>query len=301
MAASNQASGYGIALGAYLLWGLAPLFWKQVGSIPSADLTALRAVQTLVILLVFLAVVRQQSPRALVADRQSLRAHLLPGALLGLNWLVYVYAMATERVVEASLGYFINPLLSVVLGMVFFGERLNPVRWFAIGVAFVGVVVLAVEAGSLPWISLVLATTFAAYGVAKKRSPRGPIEGLAIEMLWIAPIAIVFLLWLALSGSFTLGEQNSPWFSWLIGAATAVPLLLFARAAQVIPLWAIGLMQYIAPTIQFLLGVVLFKETASPTRWAGFAIIWLGLFVFATNNFQSRVSSQRKVRQPRAA
>ncbi len=298
----SEKSGFGFAFGAYLLWGLAPLYWHQVASIPAGQVTAQRAVQTMVILVAFLWIVRKQSPRSLLVATKANQIHLVAGLLLGLNWLVFVYAVATERVVEVSLGYFINPLMSVFLGVVFLGERLSRVGWFAIATAALGVGVLGFEAGSLPWISLVLASSFAVYGLTKKQSTRGPIEGLAMETIWIVPFAVAYLGWVALSGGsggggsvsvnsmsvsgISLGEGSAPVFAGLIGLATAAPLLLFARAAQSIPLWAIGLMQYMAPSIQFAIGVFVFGETANPTRLVGFAIIWFGLAVFAFENLQ---------------
>jgi chloramphenicol-sensitive protein RarD len=258
----------------------------------------------MVILVAFLWIVRKQSPRALLVATRANQVHLVAGLLLGLNWLVFVYAVATERVVEVSLGYFINPLMSVFLGVVFLGERLSRIGWFAICTAALGVVVLGFEAGSLPWISLVLASSFAVYGLTKKQSTRGPIEGLAMETIWIVPFAVAYLGWIALSGGsdgggslgggsvsgsvsgISWGEGSVPVFAALIGLATAAPLLLFARAAQSIPLWAIGLMQYMAPSIQFAIGVFVFGETANPTRLVGFAIIWIGLAVFALENIQ---------------
>ncbi len=299
----SEKSGFGFAFGAYLLWGLAPLYWHQVASIPAGQVTAQRAVQTMLLLVVFLWIVRKQSPRDLLAATMRNRIHLVAGLLLGLNWLVFVYAVSTERVVEVSLGYFINPLMSVFLGVVFLGERLSRVGWFAIATAAVGVALLGVEAGSLPWISLVLASSFAVYGLTKKQSTRGPVEGLAMETIWIVPFAVVYLAWVGLTGDgdtggsglgdggvggngISMGEGLAPVFAGLIGLATAAPLLLFARAAQSIPLWAIGLMQYMAPSIQFTIGVFVFGETANPTRLVGFAIIWIGLAVFAFENVQ---------------
>lgn len=281
----SERTGFGFALGAYLFWGLAPIYWKLVDGVPAGQLTAHRVVQTLVCLLAFLVVARRQSPASLFADRAATRAHLLAGVLLALNWLTFVYAVSTERVVEVSLGYFINPLITVVLGMVFFGERLSQRRWLALGLATLGVVVLAVESGSLPWISLILACSFAVYSAIKKQSTKGPIEGLAIEMVWIAPLALAYLAYVLMAGQLTAGgSTGSMLFLLLVGFATATPLLLFARAARAIPLWAIGLMQYIAPTIQFLLGVLVYGESANPTRLVGFGIIWIGLIVFAADS-----------------
>lgn len=213
--------------------------------------------------------------------------HLGAGALLSVNWLVYVYAIATDRVVDSSLGYFINPLLSVAIGVAI-GERLTPLRWMAVGAAAVGVVIITVDAGSLPWISLVLASTFAVYGLIKKLSPRDSLGGLTTEMLLLAPFALGYLVWLASVGEFETGDTVSTVAMLGLGAITITPLALFGAAAKRIPLWTIGLLQFLAPSLQFLLGVFAFGETLGMLRLAGFAVIWAGLALFAWDTYQRR-------------
>ena len=201
--------------------------------------------------------------------------------MLATNWLVFVYAVSTDRVVDLSLGYFINPLVSVLLGMVFLGERLNLQSWIAVGLSAIGVGIMAIDAGSLPWISLVVPMAFGLYGLLKKLSTSGPVEGVASEMIWTAPVAAGYLVWLGVNGAYETGDGSTFALTFLIGVVTALPLLLFARAAQTVPLWALGLMQYVGPSLQFFLGVVVFGESVNPTQMAGFAVIWSGLIVFA--------------------
>lgn len=192
--------GYVFAAGAHLLWGLLPVYWKQLRSIPAGQLTALRFVQTLVIVLGFLWIARQQSPRALLKKGRSPFLSFVAGSFLATNWLVFVYAVSTDRVVDLSLGYFISPLVSVLLGTVFLGERLNLHSRIAVGLSAMGVGIIAADAGSLPWISLVVATAFGLYGLAKKLSKSGPIESVATEMIWATPFAAGYLVWLGVNG-----------------------------------------------------------------------------------------------------
>ena len=229
----------------------------------------------------------RRSVRSLLTDRNVVAVHLLAGTLLALNWLVYVYAVETDRVLDASLGYFINPLLSVAIGLAI-GERLTPLRWLAVLAAAAGVVILTVDAGRLPWISLVLAATFAVYGLIKKLSPRDSLGGLTTEMLLVAPFALAYLLWLAPSGELQTGGTVSSLALLGLGAITITPLVLFGAAAKRIPLWAIGLLQFLAPSLQFLLGVVAFDEPLGSGRLAGFVVIWIGLLVFAFDTYRRR-------------
>lgn len=224
---------------------------------------------------------------SLLVDRRLLAVHLGAGALLSVNWLVYVYAIATDRVVDSSLGYFINPLLSVAIGVAI-GERLTLLRWLAVAAAAIGVAILTVDAGSLPWISLVLASTFAVYGLIKKLSPRDSLGGLTTEMLLMAPFALGYLVWLAAVGEFETGDTVSTVAMLGLGAITITPLVLFGAAAKRIPLWTIGLLQFLAPSLQFLLGVFVFGEPLGGLRLIGFVVIWAGLALFAWDTYQRR-------------
>ncbi len=271
------------AVGAYGIWGLAPLFWKLL-EIPVLQITLWRLAQAAVLVVLFLWLRRRVSPRALLTGRVSL-LHLGSGLLLTGNWFIYVYAVDTDRVVEASLGYFINPLMSVALGVVFLGERLLPFQKVAVGLASVGVLVLSLESG-LPWISLALASTFAFYGLIRKRSPRGSLAGLGTELCWFGPPAGLALLVLAGQGGLELGDAVSAAAVPFIGAITAAPLLLFAVAARRLDLSMVGLMQYLAPTLQFLLGYLVFNEVVTTTRWAGSVLIWAALAALAVSTIR---------------
>lgn len=286
MSADAAPGGYRLALSAYLIWGLAPLFWKLL-DVPAMQLTAHRFWQVLVIGAAILWWRDRRSIRSLVVDRRLALVHLGAGALLAVNWLVYVYAIATDRVVDSSLGYFINPLLSVAIGVAI-GERLTPMRWLAVGSATIGVVILTIDAGRLPWIALVLASTFAFYGLIKKQSPRDSLGGLTTEMLLVAPFAVAYLIWLAANGDFERGGAVSTVALFGLGAITTAPLVLFGAAARRIPLWTLGLLQFLAPSLQFLLGVFVFDEPLGVTRLAGFAVIWFGLGLFAFDTFTRR-------------
>lgn len=229
----------------------------------------------------------RRSIRSLLVDRRLVALHVVAGALLALNWIVYVYAVDTDRVVDSSLGYFINPLLSIAIGVTI-GERLTRLRWLAVAFAAAGVVVLTIEAGRLPWISLVLASTFAVYGLIKKLSPRDSLGGLVTEMLLFAPLSLGFLFWLAGIGSLERGDTVSTIALLGPGIITIVPLVLFGAATKRVPLWTIGLLQFLAPSLQFLLGVFVFDEPLGSLRLVGFAVIWTGLGVFAYDTFQRR-------------
>lgn len=273
--------GYAAGLGAHLLWGLAPLYWRLVSSISAGQLTALRFVQALVLLVAYQWLVRRRSPRDLLGGWRSMTMHFVAGVLLAINWLVFVYAVTTDHVLDLSLGYFINPLVSVLLGWTFLGERLTRRSWIAVSLSAAGVGILAFDAGSLPWIALAVAAAFGLYGLVRKLSNTPPVEGVTIEMMSVAPAAIAWLALLAANGTYRTGDGSTFALTFLIGIITAAPLLLFAQAARTVPLWALGLLQYIGPSVQFLLGVVVFREPVDPMRMVGFGVIWIGLIVFS--------------------
>jgi len=272
------------AAAAYAIWGLLPLYWKALHDVPALQLISHRIVWSSVLLTVVLLVMRQMRSFAAGAFRpKTLLVYSAAALLLGVNWLTYVWAVNAGFVVETSLGYFINPLLSVVLGVVFFGERLRPVQWTCVGLAAAGVTYLAFDYGRLPWIALVLAVTFATYGLVKKTAPLGSIDGLALETgILFLPAAVVLVL---AERAGTGAIAGASWQTLLVlagaGVVTTVPLLLFASAARRIPLVLIGILQYIAPTLQFLLGVFVFRETVTVHTLLGFAAVWAALALFA--------------------
>ncbi len=254
---------------------------------PALQLTAHRFWQVLALGTAVLWFRERRSLWSLLTDRRVVALHAAAGGLLALNWVVYVYAIATDRVVDSSLGYFINPLLSVAIGVAI-GERLTPLRWVAVGAASIGVAILTVDAGSLPWISLVLAATFAVYGLIKKISPRDSLGGLTTEMVFLTPFAIGYLFWLTANGDLETGGAVSSIALLGLGAITITPLVLFGAAARRIPLWTVGLLQFLAPSLQFFLGVFAFGEALGALRLAGFAVIWIGLAIFAYDALQRR-------------
>ncbi len=269
---------------AYVLWGLLPLYWKALSEVPALQLLGNRIVWSSVLLtLVMIAMGQMRSFRATAFRPRTLFVYGIAALLLGANWLTYVWGVNAGFVVETSLGYFINPLLSVVLGVIFFRERLRPVQWASVGLAAAGVTYLTYDYGRLPWIALVLAVTFAVYGLVKKMAPLASVEGLTLETGMLFLPAAAFLLYAQQAGSGFLIGSGWAVFLGLVGTGvvTTVPLLLFASSARRIPLSLIGILQYIAPTLQFLLGVFVFHEAVSAQALAGFAAVWVALALFA--------------------
>ena len=293
--------GLAYAALAYTLWGLFPLYFRQVAAVPAFEIVLHRSVWALVVLLVVLAVLRRWSwlGPALRRPRQ-LALFALSALLLSGNWLVYVWAVNHDRVIDSSLGYFINPLVSVVLGYAVLHERLRRAQWAAVGLAALGVLWLTLRAGQLPWIALLLAGSFGLYGLMRKTAPLGALEGLAMETLLLAPLAVSLLAWGTLQGSSALASGDASLIAWLLlaGPLTAVPLLLFAAGARRITLATLGLLQYIAPTIQFALGVWLYREPFDSARLVGFALIWLALLLYSAESWHHSTRRAVAVMEP---
>ena len=269
---------------AYLLWGVFPLYFPLLKPALPTEVLAHRIVWSLVVMALLVAATRRWAQvRAVVADRGRLLRLSAAAVVLGVNWGTYIYGVNSGQVVETSLGYFVNPLVTVLLGVVVLGERLRPPQWAALGVAFAAVVVLTVENGRPPWIALVLAFSFGAYGLLKKTAGAGAVEGLAVETAVLAPLAAVYLL--VLGGGGTAGSEGPGHLLMLMGSGvvTAVPLLLFGGAAGRVPLTQLGLLQYLAPTLQFAIGVLLLGEPMGLLRLLGFALVWLGLVAFTAD------------------
>jgi chloramphenicol-sensitive protein RarD len=278
----NKGLFYAIA--AYTVWGLLPVYWKALQTVPAAEIVGHRMIWSLVFLAGLLAFRRHWGwLRLVVRQPRTLLVVFLAACILALNWLTYVWAVNAGYIVETSLGYFINPLVSVLFGVVFLRERLRPWQWVAIGVAFIGVLYLTIGYGALPWIALVLAFTFGSYGLLKKKTSLGALEGLAMEASLLFLPALTYLLYLESRGVGSFGHTTGFVSMLLIltGVATAGPLLLFGAAARRIPLSMLGILQYIAPTFQFLLGVFLYGEPFNQTRLVGFSIIWTALLIYS--------------------
>jgi len=284
---SEHGRGVSYAVGAYAAWGLMPLFWKTLNTVAATQLVAHRVVWSGLFLVLVLLASRQWASLRAALRRPSLRrSAVLAAGLISVNWLTYVWAVNAGHIVETSLGYFINPLLNVVLGGLLLRERLRPAQWGPVGLAAAGVLWLTLSHGSPPWIALVLAFSFGLYGLVKKTSPLGSAQGLALETLLLAPLALSWLLGLEVAGQGALGRQDlAGWLSLAAtGPVTAVPLLLFAAGARRISLTLVGLLQYLAPTTQLLLGVLVFHEPFDARRLAGFALVWAGLLLFAAES-----------------
>ena len=275
-----------LGVGAYLLWGLSPIYWRIEGDVPLFDVILWRAAAAAA-LLVGWQVIGGSLPRlrALVARPRDFLMYALTASLLATNWIAFIWVVTTDRVLEASLGYFINPLMSVVLGVLVLRERLRLVPMLTVLIAACGVLVLALDVGSVPWIALYLAGSFALYGLFRKTSPAGSWDGLTIEMLVLSPFVLCLMVVRALSGDGVFGLSDVGLDIWLLGAGamTIAPLLLFSASARRIELWIVGMLQFLAPTIQFFLGVLWWNEPWSGGQALGFVLIWLALIVFVVD------------------
>ena len=284
MSSTRRGVLYGAS--AYLLWGLFPLYWPLLEPSGSLEILAHRILWSLVVVAVLLGVTRRLGAvRAALSDRRRVLRLALAAVVIAINWGTYIYGVTHERVVETSLGYFVNPIVTVLLGVVVLGEKLRPAQWTALGAAFVAVVVLTVENGSPPWLALVLAFSFGTYGLLKKTAGVGAVEGLAIETAVLLPVAAAYVLFIGVNGDGTFGSEGPAHAGLLAlaGVITAVPLLLFGAAASRVPLTTLGVLQYLAPTLQFLLGVTLFDEPLPLVKLLGFVLVWVGLALFTAD------------------
>ncbi len=283
--------GIASAAAAYVLWGMFPLYFRELAAVPPTEVLVHRVLWSALFVLIVLAwrgqwrwiagVVRQ--PRVLAAFAAT-------ALLLSANWLTYIWAVNNGHVVDSSLGYFITPLVNVLLGYTVLGERPRRMQWIALGLAGAGVAWLTWQVGSLPWIALVLAATFGCYGLLRKIAVLGALEGLALETLWLLPFALAAAaLWWGGAGSASLPPPDLRTALWLVGVGpvTAVPLLLFAAGARRISMTTLGLLQYLGPTIQFILGVWVFDEPFAANRLVGFGLIWTALALYSADGWRS--------------
>lgn len=273
---------------AYVCWGLFPLYFKALQSVPPQQMLAHRVAWSLAFVALILAWRRHWAwlPAAL-RDRRVLLSFAASSTVIALNWGVYIWAVTHDRVIEGSLGYFINPLVNVLVGALVLHERLRRVQWAAVALAALGVLWLTWQAGRPPWIALVLACSFASYGLLRKTAPLGALEGLAVETLLLGPLALAALWWWSAHGASAFAQATLPMQA-LIAAAgpiTAIPLLLFAAGARRIPFSLLGLLQYIGPTLQLMIGVWLFHEPFGGGRLAGFALIWAALALYSAESW----------------
>ncbi|MEW6240593.1 MAG: EamA family transporter RarD [Chloroflexota bacterium] len=283
---------YGI--GAYALWGFFPIYWKLLHHVSALQLLSHRIAWSLIFLVLIIVVTGQWRDFRSLISSKTLGIYTLAGILLAVNWLTYVWGVNAGFIVETSLGYFINPLLSVLMGVVFLRERLRPLQWLPIAIAAAGVAYLTFVYGKLPWIALTLAFSFGLYGLVKKLSPLGSLYGLTLETGILFLPALIYLLAVEADGSGAFLHTGLVSDLRMVGAGvvTTIPLLMFASAARAIPLTLVGLLQYIAPTLQFLLGVFLYKEPFDQDHLIGFSIVWVALIIFwVENHLASRAVS----------
>ncbi len=281
--AKVRSLGLLFGVSAYTLWGLFPIYWPLLKPANPLEIVSHRAVWTLVFCFIILSLTKTLSSTLAILKRPKIVAGLfLSSILISINWIIYIYAANTGHVVEASLGYYINPIVVIATGVIILKEKMRPLQWAAVGIATLGVIVLTIDYGRLPWIALGLALSWGSYGLVKKKLGLGALEGLSIETLLSSGAYLGYLIWLGNTGD---GQFLNSWKITLLfiggGAVTAIPLLLFNGSTNRLPLTLIGLLQYITPTIQFCIGVWYYNEAMPGARWAGFLIIWIALITLA--------------------
>lgn len=280
---SEAAVGLLYTLAAFILWGLAPIFWKALGHIPAEELLGHRTIWCgLLMALILAGQGRLSGLPALLRRRRTLAVLLATTLLIGSNWFVFIWAVNSGHILQASLGYFINPLISVLLGILFLGERLRRWQGFSVALATFGVLVMAWSVGQVPWVSLYLAFSFAFYALLRKKVAASPEEGLGIETWILTPVALIYLVWLERSQGGAFGHADLATHALLVATSvvTAAPLVWFTHGARRLPLATVGLLQYLAPTMQFLLAVLVFREPFAMPQLVAFLFIWTALAIF---------------------
>nr|WP_240721463.1 EamA family transporter RarD [Pseudarthrobacter sp. NamE5] len=301
----ETTAGILFGIGAYGLWGLLPLYFFVLMPAGAVEIVANRVVWSLVFCALLITATRSWPALVQALRSRSVFGSLaLAASLIAVNWLTYTYGVTTGQAVEASLGYFINPLVSVLLGVFVLKEKLRPLQWAAVGIGFVAVGVLTYSYGKLPWIALTLAFSFGLYGFVKKRvGPRvDAVTSLSVETMVLAPFAAAVMVYLAVAGTATLTTQG-PGHFWLLlasGVITAVPLLFFGASARRLPMTTIGLLQYFAPLLQFILALVVFREAMTPERWIGFGVVWVALLVLTVDMLRAAGKYRAAKRQAKA-
>ncbi|MDW5417528.1 EamA family transporter RarD [Iodobacter sp. CM08] len=296
MSTPNTSRGVLFTVLAFIIWGLFPLYWKALHGIDALQIISHRIVWSGVFVAVILMLQKNWSwllPS--IKNPRVLGVFALSSLLLSLNWLLYIWAVNENRVVDASLGYFINPLINVLLGRLFLGEQLSRSQSFAVGLAALGVLWITIAAGTLPWIALCLGLSFGVYGLLRKRASLPSLEGLALETFLMAPFALSALLWFQFQGQGALGNISWSTDALLMGAGvvTALPLLMFASGARTLKLATVGVIQYIGPSLQLLLGVWLYQEPFGTDRMIGFALIWAALIIYSAAGLMSYWKASR--------
>ncbi len=296
----DSPRGFAFALGAYFLWGVMPLYMKAVSHIPPTEVLAYRVLCSIPIAGLAILVLRRTADiRAALRNPRTLAMAAVTSALITTNWGIYVWAISVERTIETALGYYINPLMSVALGALILKEKLSTAQIAAVGLALVAVAILTWDAGGLPWVSLVLAATFAGYGFLRKTLPIGPTQGFFLEVMITALPALAYVTWLALRGEGHFGVVGSAdtWLLLMAGPITAIPLILYAFGAKLLRYSTIGILQYVAPTMIAAIAIFVFGEPFGPARMVAFGFIWAALAVYTW----SMVAQRRNAQPPTAA
>ncbi|GGF51338.1 protein RarD [Marmoricola endophyticus] len=276
-------TGFLLGAAAYGLWGVFPIYWTLMEPVGAIELLAHRIAWSLITMLVLLVALRRTTHlRAILRDRRKVALLSVAAVVIAVNWGGFIWGVNNGHVVETSLGYFINPLVTVLMGVLLLGERLRRAQWVAMGVALVAVLVISVEYGRLPWIALLLAFSFGSYGLAKKKAGAEAIESLTFETVLLFPIAVGYIVWLQATGDghFTSEGTGHALLFASTGIVTAIPLLCFGAAAIRVPMTVLGLLQYVTPICQFVLGIVVFGEDMPLGRWLGFVLVWVALAIF---------------------
>lgn len=286
----NERQGVIWALGAYIVWGVLPIYWKWLGHVPSSEIITSRVIWAFVFTMLFVVIMRNSKLllvdiRTLWQNQKAFWSLFFASALISGNWFLYIWAVNNNHLVETSLGYYINPLISVMLGIFFLKERLTSAQKLAVVIALIGVIILTISYGRFPWLAMALAISFAIYGLMKKTIPLDAVRGLAIETLFILPFALIYYIYLFVSDQAIMFHNNLQTDILLVftGAATAIPLVLFAKGAQRMPLYMVGFLQYIAPTCMLFLGVIIYDETFNAIDLLSFSLIWLALILFTVS------------------
>ncbi|WP_145407585.1 EamA family transporter RarD [Paenibacillus xylanexedens] len=278
------------AIIAYIMWGVLPLYWKLFNHVPAGEILSHRVVWSFVFMGILVAIQRRWGEmKRIMANRSQLLALTASGLLIAANWLIFIWAVNNGHVVETSLGYYLNPLLNVLLAVLFLREKPNRGQWLAIAIAGVAVLIIAIDYGRFPWVAISLAVSFGLYGLAKKKIKQDASVGLLSETAVVLPIALGYWIYLGIVGKTTAWTLPTPMFLELLlsGIVTALPLLFFARAAARLSLSTLGFVQYIGPTIMLVLSVFVFKESVSPVLLVGFGFIWIALIVYATASIRA--------------
>lgn len=283
---NDQRVGAISAIGAYFLWGILPIYWKMIHDVPATEVLAHRIIWSLVFMIGILGASRGMGPfiaecKQILASRRQIVGVIMTAILISVNWCTYIWAVSENRIVEASLGYYINPLVSVLLGMAVLKEKLSSWQRVSFGLAAIGVGIMALSFGTVPWVSLVLAISFGLYGLFKKMVNIGAITGITVETAISSPIALLYVSYLQIHGSGAFQFNSTSLLLMGAGVVTAIPLVLFAKGANRLPLSMLGFIQYMSPTISLLIGIFVYHEPFTSMHFLSFSFIWLALIIFS--------------------